>query len=159
MDNLQLTDHFSLFELIASSHRGIDNTPSDEMIAQLKKLAEFLENARLFVGPMHINSGYRCEELNKAVGGAANSQHVKGEAADFVPLNMTKKQAIQYILDSDLDFDQLISEFIEPPKDGHESLSGWIHLSMAPSGWHPRKSKLMINSTTNGYKLLDMDKI
>ena len=69
---MQLTAHFSLEELIASetaTRSGIDNTPPSELMPNLRALADGLEKVRAALGgrPIHINSGYRCPALNKAV--------------------------------------------------------------------------------------------
>jgi uncharacterized protein YcbK (DUF882 family) len=88
----RLTQNFTLDEFIRSStakRLNIDNTPSDEVVSNLRALCEnVLQRVRDFVGaPIRINSGYRSEKLNKAVGGKPNSQHLKGEAADIVPMD------------------------------------------------------------------------
>lgn len=62
----------------------IDNTPTKEVIENLKKVMYILDIARVYIGkPILVNSGYRCEKLNKKVGGASKSMHIKGLAADF----------------------------------------------------------------------------
>lgn len=84
----QFTKNFSYDELIASStakRLGIDNTPTPEEKEKLRQLAEeVLQPIRdAWKGVIVVNSGYRCEALNKAVGGVSNSQHRLGEAADI----------------------------------------------------------------------------
>ncbi|HXA97573.1 MAG TPA: D-Ala-D-Ala carboxypeptidase family metallohydrolase [Candidatus Dormibacteraeota bacterium] len=86
---MQLTEHFSLEELIASevaARSGIDNTPSATIVSNLRVLAQGLERVRAAFGgkPIHVNSGYRCAALNAAIGGAGNSLHMQGLAADIV---------------------------------------------------------------------------
>lgn len=82
-----MTKHFTLKELTQSAtavRLGIDNTPSKEVISNLTELAQLLEKIRTIYGkPMIVTSGYRCEKLNKAVGGAKGSQHRLGQAADI----------------------------------------------------------------------------
>lgn len=122
----QLTEHFSLEELTFSSTailHGIDNTPSEEAIANLRTLAGTLEKVRELLGfQMNIDSGYRCPALNKIVRGVPTSAHVNGYAADFIcphagsPLEIVKKIAA-----SDIKFDQVIQE------------GTWVHLSVAPT--------------------------
>ena len=68
--------------------------------------------------PIIITSGYRCANLNKILGGAVNSQHLNGQAADFIVKNMTPEKIINIILKSDIKFDQLINE--------HDK---WVHIS------------------------------
>ncbi len=123
---MNLTMHFTLEELCASStgtRLGIDNTPSEEVAEHLAILAQGLEQVRTLLGfPMHIDSGYRCSELNTAVGGAAHSAHMDGWAADFVCMGFGSPLAIvRAIVASPIQFDQCIQE-------GH-----WVHISFAPA--------------------------
>lgn len=126
---MKLTDHFTLEELIQSNTakaRGLDNIPSDEQAAYLLKLAvTVLEPARALLGtPMKINSGFRSPALNAAVGGVGKSQHMLGQAADFVTPEMDLNLAYDAIKNSDIPFDQLIYET--------KGLgSNWIHISCA----------------------------
>ena len=86
---MKLSENFTLEELIHSNtaeRMGIDNVPKDEKVVEnLRSLClEVLQPLRDYVGaPVHINSGYRCPELNMAVDGVKNSQHCRGEAADI----------------------------------------------------------------------------
>lgn len=110
---MELSEHFTLEEMVATSHRDIDNTPSPEIVAHLTQTAAALETVRTLLKnlPMHINSGYRCPALNAAVGGVPNSAHLSGFAADFIcpaygnPLTICR--ALQV---SDIPFDQVIEE-------------------------------------------------
>ena len=86
---MTLTEHFSLEEFTVSNtgeRLGIDNTPESLRIrANLIRTAELMERIRELLGvAIVITSGYRCPALNKAVGGAANSAHMEGLAADFI---------------------------------------------------------------------------
>ena len=131
MEDQILTPHFRLSEFsrsaTADSH-GIDNSVPKELIPSLKNLCEqVLEPLREHFGiPVVISSGYRCPQLNKAVGGVPNSQHLKGEAADIIlPPSLSSKPSslsswFYWILDNTC-FDQLIWE-----KKGS---SRWIHVS------------------------------
>src|SRR5882672_5064727 len=85
----QLSPNFTLEEMIASqegARRGIDNTPSPEIIEHLKEACTKLEEVRKVLGnrPILINSGYRSPKLNKAIKGAAKSAHMSGYAVDFI---------------------------------------------------------------------------
>ncbi len=122
---MQLTPHFSLEELTSSStaqRKGIDNTPSVSGIAHLTRLALGLEEVRDLLGhPMHINSGYRCPELNQAVGGSKTSAHMEGWAADFVcPDFGSPLKIVRAIVSSHIQFDQIIQE------------GTWVHISFSP---------------------------
>ena len=127
----QLTEHFSLAELTVTSHRDIDNTPPGHIVDHLKVTARGLEHVRLLLGtPLLINSGYRCPALNDAVGGALASQHMRGEAADFIaPAFGTPFEICRAIEASDLRFDQLIFE------------GTWVHASFVDDRM-PRRSVL-----------------
>ena len=126
--NTPVTMHFTIEELYASEtakRLGIDNKPSVQKMINLVYLAaNVLEPLRVAMNePVKINSGYRCEKLNKAVGGVYNSQHLKGQAADIcIDGDMAKgRRWFNYIRDH-LPFDQLIWEH-------DKSGTYWIHVS------------------------------
>lgn len=120
-----MAKYFDLKELIRSETalaRGIDNTPAPDAAARLRLLAgRLLDPAReLWGAPLTVNSGYRCPALNAAVGGAATSQHLLGEAADITTgAPDGNRRLFEMISGSDLEFDQLIDE------RGYS----WLHLS------------------------------
>lgn len=118
---MTLSQHFTLDELIRTSVRA-DNTPSAATIANLKRLAEtILEPARAVIGkPLLITSGYRSPEVNAAVGGVAHSQHMIGQAADFLVDGMTPREVCALLKDSAVPFHQLIFENFN---------TGWTHIS------------------------------
>ena len=105
---------------------GIDNTPDENTWAKIHELRNYVLNpAREALGkPIYITSGYRSPQLNKAVGGASNSQHVTGEAADITTKNHARNQQLFAILVQMGNFDQLIWE-----KGGE-----WIHVSFKRDG-------------------------
>lgn len=131
--------YFKLSEFInsATANRlGIDNIPSFEVVDNLNRLADYLDGIRAKFGkPILISSGYRCPMLNKAVGGVANSQHLKGLAADLVCSDMEK---LLSIIRETKDFDQVITEHNKGSK------SYWIHVSVAPVFGKPR-NQVIIN--------------
>ena len=127
---MNLSAHFTLEELCRSetaSRKGLDNTPDAETIANLTELALALEKVRDLLGhAIHINSAYRGPKVNSAVGGSKTSAHMKGYAADFVcPGFGTPQDICHAIMDSTIDYDQLIREF-----DNHGT--GWVHFSISP---------------------------
>jgi zinc D-Ala-D-Ala carboxypeptidase len=137
-----LSPHFSLQEMIASqtaSRMGIDNTPGADDVRNLRELAGVLERVRSLLGdvPVLISSGYRCEELNEEVGGAINSAHIYGYAADFTvpaygdPLDVCRE--IEPHIRT-LKIDQLIYEY-----------DGWVHLGLCVGV--PRNQALTINNS------------
>ena len=124
-----ITMHFTIEELCASQTakaKGISNTPNMQQMINLVYLAAYvLEPLRVAMGePIKIGSGFRCQQLNKAVGGVTNSQHMKGQAADLCIDGDIKKgkKWFAYIRDH-LPFDQLIWE--RNPKTGNY----WVHVS------------------------------
>lgn len=114
MTDIQLSPHFKLSEFENSSTaraRGINNKVPEHLIPSLKTLCtEVLEPLRAIVKePIIISSGYRCPQLNAAVGGSKTSQHMKGEACDIHLSDMKKlRQWFTYLMDGQ--FDQLIME-------------------------------------------------
>jgi hypothetical protein len=131
--------HFTIEELYASETakaKGIDNKPSVREIICLVYLAAYvLEPLRTAMGvPIRVSSGYRCERLNKAVGGVSNSQHCKGQAADIcIDGDMAKGRRWFDWIRTHCDFDQLIWE--------HNAKGVyWIHVSyVAPAYGRNRK--------------------
>jgi len=128
LEQMLLSPHFALGEFIKSGtaiKRGIDNTPPNIIIViRLMVLCEeVLEPLRTHFGAIRINSGYRCQLLNLQVGGAINSQHTLGEAADiFIPNHETLVKYMNFIKQN-CDFDQMILE----PRG--QTLKRWLHVS------------------------------
>ena len=127
--NTNITMHFTVEEMYASATataKGIDNRPNTQQIINLVYLCAYvLEPLRVAMNePIKIGSGFRCQKLNKAVGGVYNSQHMKGQAADLcIDGDIQKgRKWFNYIRDH-LQFDQLIWE--KNPKTG----SCWVHVS------------------------------
>jgi hypothetical protein len=135
----QLTEHFSLEELTHTDHREFDNTPNESEIANLQRLAEFLEQVKTVLGgkPVMINSAFRSKQVNDAVGSKDTSQHRVGCAADLRIPGMTPNEVIQTIMASDIHYDQIIREF-----------DSWTHISIPNEvGSTPRKQALVIDKT------------
>lgn len=130
---MKLTANFSLNELTQSEtalRKGLDNTPSEEVIANLKLLAEkVLQPVRDHYGRgVKVNSGYRSPDVNASVGGSKTSDHCKGQAADIEIPGVANAELAQYIKDS-LQFTQLILEFYTQGIPD----SGWVHVSYDPA--------------------------
>ena len=121
------TEHFSIAELVKSDTATkckIDNRPTDGRIVEnlTTLMTQVLEPARQQLGvPVIVTSGYRCEKLNKAVGGVATSQHLKGQAADLVCTRREDKERLFEIL-ATMDIDQLLWET-------NSKGTQWIHVS------------------------------
>lgn len=122
--------YFSIAELTKSStaiKKKINNTPTKEVENNLNQLIDnILDPLREAWGqPIIVGSGYRCEALNKAVGGAAHSQHKLGQAADIHTKSDSakdNKKLFELIKQLKLPFDQLINEYNY----------NWIHVSYSP---------------------------
>lgn len=123
--------YFTLKELTRSTtatEKGIDNTPTPEVEKNLTLLVEnVLDHLREIYGkPITVNSGYRCPELNKAVGGSKTSDHVKGFSADITASNKEDNAKLFEIIKNNFVFDQLIWE------KGNSKYPDWVHVSYNP---------------------------
>lgn len=122
---MRLSNNFSLDEFLLSQtaeRQGIDMTPSDEVIGNLKTLCEtVLQPLRDLVGsPLIISSGFRPIELNTRIGGSKTSAHVTGRAADFRVIGMTPFAVCETLRDEGIFYDQNIHEF-----------GRWTHVGIA----------------------------
>ena len=142
--NTPVTMHFTIEELYASDtakRLGIDNKPSVQQMINLVYLAAYvLEPLRVAMGePIKIGSGYRCEKLNKAVGGVSNSQHVNGEAADLcIDGDMTKGRKWFDWIKTHCEFDQLIWEH-------NAKGSYWVHVSYISPAYGKNRRQVINN--------------
>ena len=105
---------------------GIENTPNDYELQNMELIAEkvFEPLRRAVNGPIKINSFFRCEELNKAIGGSSRSQHCQGRAIDIDDVyGYVSNSYMYYYIKDNLDFDQLIWEF------GTDTNPDWVHVS------------------------------
>lgn len=127
---MKLTEHFTLEELTNSptaKRLNIDNTPSEKIEEELMETAQLLEKIRtVYKKPIIVTSGYRCEKLNKAVGGAKTSQHMKGQAADIRSVSDTPQDnkdlfmtIMGMMIQKEIEVGQLIDEYNY----------NWIHVS------------------------------
>jgi zinc D-Ala-D-Ala carboxypeptidase len=130
-----MTPHFTLKELTATSHK-LDNTPNATELANLQRLALFLEDVRTLLGTsITINSAFRSKAVNDAVGSKDSSQHRSGCAADIKVTGMSPDQVVRKIITSDIKYDQIIREF-----------DSWTHISITNNADSlPRKQALIID--------------
>jgi zinc D-Ala-D-Ala carboxypeptidase len=134
---MNLTDHFTLEELTHTDHRKLENIPNETELANIQRLAEFLEGVKTVLGgkPIMVNSAFRSKAVNDAVGSKDTSQHRVGCAADIRVPGMTPDQVVRAVIGSDLGYDQVIREF-----------DRWTHISIPNSaGGQPRKQALIID--------------
>ena len=149
---MNLSPNFTLEELTHTDHRELDNTPTDhekciidgkeetiDAIANLPRLAAFLEDVKVVLGgkPIMVNSAFRSEAVNNAVGSKNTSDHRRGCAADLRVPGMTPDEVTKAIIASDLPYQQVIREF-----------DRWTHVSIVTHiGDTPKKSKLIIDKS------------
>jgi uncharacterized protein YcbK (DUF882 family) len=136
---MNLSPNFTLDELTHTDHRQFDNTPNATELANLVRLASFLEEVKTVLGnkPVMINSAFRCKEVNDAVGSKDTSQHRIGCAADIRVPSMTPDEVVKAVIASGIGYDQLIREF-----------DRWTHISVpSVAGDNPRRQSLIIDKT------------
>mgnify|MGYP003341284495 CR=1 FL=1 len=138
---MKLSPNFTLEELTHSEiaeRQGLDNTPNEDVKANLVRLAKFLEQVRTVLGrPVMVNSAYRSPEVNAAVGSKPTSQHCLGCAADIKVPGLTPDNIVKELLKTNLEYDQIIREF-----------DSWVHISI-PNKFadKPRKNALIIDKS------------
>ena len=139
---MKLSENLTLREAIKSNtatRLGIDNTPEQWEINNLRAVAEnIFQPVRDHFGvPIGVSSGYRCKELNKAIGGSKYSQHMIGEALDIdadIYGRVTNAEIFNYIKNN-LEWDQMIWEF------GDDDEPNWVHVSYKESGSNRKQLK------------------
>jgi len=147
---MQLSEHFSFEELTHTDHRTLDNTPTESekciidgkevfvnAVANLPRLAAFLEEVKTVLGgkPIMVNSAFRSEAVNNAVGSSNKSDHRRGCAADIRVPGMTPDEVTRAIIASGLGYAQVIREF-----------DRWTHVAIPThEGDAPKLSKLIID--------------
>jgi uncharacterized protein YcbK (DUF882 family) len=136
---MQLSEHFTLDELTHTDHRQFDNTPNASEMANLVRLAAFLEEVKTVLGgkPIMVNSAFRSKQVNDAVGSRDTSQHRIGCAADIRVPGMTPDEVVKAVIESEIGYDQIIREF-----------DRWTHISVPnTAGANPRRQSLIIDRT------------
>jgi len=139
---MKLSTYFTIEELTASGYaarHGISNIPPKQELENLKHTAMQLDRVRALLGcPVLVSSGYRNKAVNKAIGGARNSQHMQGQAVDFTAPSFGSPEAVaRAIASSHIPFDQLILEY-----------GSWVHISFVTT--NPRGDILTV--TRDGTK-------
>lgn len=138
--------YFTIEELCYSTvaeEKGINNTPQEgDIIKNIEELIVFLDDIRENWGSaIKVNSGYRCPQLNKAVGGSTTSVHMIGLAADLTPVNGLIDEFFEfvknYLLSNNIPFDQIIDE--------HSGKKHWVHIGL-------KNTKGLQRKQVKGYK-------
>ena len=138
---MKLSPNFTLEELTHSEtaeRQGLDNTPNEDVKANLTRLARFLEEVRAILKrPIMVNSAYRSPKVNEAIGSKPTSQHCNGCAADIKVPGLTPNDIVKELLKTNLEYDQLIREF-----------DSWVHISI-PNKFadKPRRQVLIIDKS------------
>lgn len=144
--------NFTYGELIKSDvamRNGIENIPNEEQWVCLEKLAvKILQPVREHFGRIRITSGFRCVELCEKVGSNKNSNHTKGQAADFEPMreSVTLFDILRWVHEN-LDYRELIAEFFP---------DGWIHAAYREGG---NEKILKLKDKEHDYSVVDLDYI
>jgi len=134
---MNLSTHFTLDELTHTDHRELDNTPNEQELGNLKRLAAFLEEVKTVLGgkPIMVNSAFRSKAVNDAVGSKDTSQHRVGCAADLRVPGMTPDEVVKAVIASGIGYDQVIREF-----------DRWTHISVPnDANGTPRRQALIID--------------
>lgn len=134
---MNLSPHFTLEELTHTDHREFDNTPNENELENLKRLAAFLEEVKTVIGgkPIMVNSAFRSKQVNDAVGSKDTSQHRLGCAADIRVPGMTPDEVVKTVIASGIGYDQVIREF-----------DRWTHISVPNTKeMTPRRQALIID--------------
>ena len=137
---MKLSENFSLEELTNSetaARNNWDNTPNATELANLVRLAAFLEEVKTVLGgkPVMVNSAFRSKMVNDAVGSRDTSQHRIGCAADIRVPSMTPDEVVKAVIESGIGYDQVIREF-----------DRWTHISIPnTAGGTPRRQALIID--------------
>lgn len=139
---MNLTRHFAAMEMRTTSS-GLNNAPTIEAWINMTRLCcEVLEPLREICGPLKINSGYRSPEVNKKIGGAKNSAHTFGRAADVVPIDkaLNALDLILALQDSGISFDKAILEY--------RGRGLWLHVQVRHVKRKPRR--VLLQSLESG---------
>lgn len=159
IEDQKLSENFTLYELTNSSHVDLlerNRIVTEEQISKLKEVATMLEICRLILGvPLRISSGYRCPDLNRAVGSTEKSQHLLCEAADFVPKGIDLSSAFKLLRcackEGKLPFGQLIFEKAERNYSSVE----WLHISLGQPYRSVEKCGQILTMTDGKFHLIE----
>jgi putative chitinase len=136
---MNLSEHFTLEELTHTDHREFSNEPNASEMANLTRLAGFLEQVKEVLGgkPIMVNSAFRSKAVNDAVGSKDSSQHRIGCAADIRVPGVTPDEVVKAVIASGIGYDQVIREF-----------DRWTHISVPNTkDMTPRRQALIIDRT------------
>jgi putative chitinase len=136
---MNLSEHFTFEELTITDHREFDNTPNASEMANLMRLAGFLEQVKEVLGgkPIMVNSAFRSKAVNDAVGSKDSSQHRMACAADIRVPGMTPDEVVKAVIASGIGYDQIIREF-----------DRWTHISVPNTkDMTPRRQALIIDKS------------
>lgn len=151
MEDKKLSEHFSLFELTRTDHRGLQDANRTSITPEILKTGIVLCETLLepirehFESPLIVHSGFRCEKLNKAIKGSSASQHCKFEACDFHIVGVPLKDIFNWIKASTLSYGQVI---LEGWSLGNPC---WIHISLGLPYREPSKCRQALTFDGKNY--------
>lgn len=158
MENRNLTEHFTIFELTRTDlpqFQERNRILSVEQIEKLTVLAKLLEHVRFILGtPLTINSGYRCPDLNKAVGSTARSQHLHCEAADFTPGQQDLGHAFRMLWRDIKDNGTNVGQLIYETQNRPYGVTSWLHISVGTPYRPIEKCAQVLRMTDGKYELI-----
>lgn len=139
--NRKISSNFNMSEFVVTN-TGLDNVPSEDAQAWIVALVqEILQPFRNEIGSIVVTSGYRSPEVNTRIGGSPTSQHMKGQACDFYPMNISRKDAFLKLFNSTYPIKQCI---LYAPDQGN-----FIHVSIDPK--RPAKREFLIKLSGSFY--------
>lgn len=157
MDDKQFTEHFSLFDLTATTHADlqyVNRILTQNQIVKLGLVADLAEKLWALGVMLKASSGYRCPALNTRVGSTEHSQHLKCEAMDGVPVGQSVVDAFKVLRaaakDRKFSFGQMILE-----KDDREGHKEWIHLSLGFPYRPPERCGMILTMNQGTYNLIE----
>jgi zinc D-Ala-D-Ala carboxypeptidase len=161
VDDQKLTEHFTLYDLTATSHfqyQEMNRQINDFQIGKLRSVAELAEALWVFLdAPLVASSGYRCPALNQAVGSSPRSQHLLCEAIDMIPKGMAVEDAFKKLRQAAKEkkffFGQLIYEKAARSYAG--GVVEWIHVSLGPPYRDPTRCGEILTMNDGSYVLLE----
>jgi hypothetical protein len=158
LEDRNLTENFTLYELTRTSREEFQEKNRLLTFAQEEKLlqvARLLEHVRYVLGtPLIITSGYRCPELNSAIGSTERSQHLKCEAADFIPGRQDIGDAFRRLWRDIKDTGTNVGQLIHETAPRSYGFTSWIHISLGTPYREESKTKQILRMENGKYTLL-----
>ncbi len=157
-EDKNLTEHFKLSELTSTSHPEFQDKNrelTEEQINKLKAVAELLERVRYLLDtPLTVLSGYRCPELNKAIGSTDRSQHLLCEAADFMPGQQDLGSAFRALWKEVKNGGPDVGQLIHETAQRNYGPTSWLHISLGQPYREANKCQQILRYENGIYTIL-----